>query len=346
MFYSRPKIEPLGWDLVNLPTQSRDSAKHFDCVTSDMRPVDLRFSGGWITVERGAANAPPDSGAMEEILSVPISPFGTMDIHPEQLCDILGLTVNGRKIDPTGLNELARGFDWSGRTTYWESMHLMKHREDPELFIRKASSLFPGSVLVQPAWEQSAIRLTVRQIKFLRSSDESVTIGVGFNRPRLERMLDAEEVSTAEYESLFAYSVVFTRRDYSYEDITGKKSLDAWGGDKLDLNYSVVPHRRYTIQTQYQTADHEAQSRTRSLLALMDSYFSRGFRIVNLKTGAVIREDFSDEYDTKSYSNSLRDNCLERPRQYLSVGVSNKPDDGATVDNPVFFAARPVGDRA
>src|SRR5580704_8677762 len=158
MFYSRPKIEPLGWDLVDLPTQSPDSDKHFDCRTSDMRPADLQFSGGWLTVARGAVNAPHDSDTMEEMLSVPISPFGTMDIYPEQLCDILGLTVNGRKIDASGLNELARGFDWSGRTTYWESTHLMKHRQDAEIFVREASRLFPGSTLVQPAWENSAIR--------------------------------------------------------------------------------------------------------------------------------------------------------------------------------------------
>jgi hypothetical protein len=341
MFYSRPKIEPLGWDLLDLPAPN--GTKHFDCVTSDMRPVDLAFSGGWITVARGAVNAPPDDETMEEILSVPISPFGTMDIHAEQLCDILGLTVNGRKIDPSGLNELARGFDWSGRTTYWESTHLMKYSQDAEIFIRDASRLFPGSVLVQPAWEESAVRLTIRQIQFLRASDDGATIGIGYDKARLERMLAAEQASTSEYESLFEYAIEFSRRDRSYEDITGKKQIDTMGADKLDLDYSVVPHRRYRIRTQYATEDAEAQSRTQKLLSLMNDYFSRGFRIVNLKTGAVIREDFSDEYDTKSYSNGLRDYCLARPKQYLSVGVSTMPDDGATGENPVFVGFRPVG---
>ena len=97
MFHSRPNIEPLGWDLVGLPIPN--GIKNFDALTYDLRPVYFRFSGGWLTVERDPCNAPPDGPNMETILSVPISPFGVMDIYPEQVCDILGLTVNGQKMD-------------------------------------------------------------------------------------------------------------------------------------------------------------------------------------------------------------------------------------------------------
>ena len=55
MFYSRPKIEPLGWDLVDLPTPN--GSKNFDALTSDGRPLDFRFSSGWLTVEQGEAGA-------------------------------------------------------------------------------------------------------------------------------------------------------------------------------------------------------------------------------------------------------------------------------------------------
>src|SRR5262252_6155752 len=95
MFYSRPKIEPLHWDLVDLPTPN--GSRNFDGLTSDRRPVDFRFSGGWLTVERGAPGASPDD-PMEEALSIQIAPFGVLDIEPEQICDMLGLTINGRKI--------------------------------------------------------------------------------------------------------------------------------------------------------------------------------------------------------------------------------------------------------
>src|ERR1700733_14319457 len=117
MFYSRPKVDALSWDLTDLPTPN--GSKHFDAFTSDKRPVDFRFSGGWLTVEIGPAGAAPDGPDMKEVLSIPISPFGTMDIQPEQICDILGLTVNGQKIDSAGISTTARGFAWSGPTTCW-----------------------------------------------------------------------------------------------------------------------------------------------------------------------------------------------------------------------------------
>jgi hypothetical protein len=150
MFYSRPKVEALGWDLTNLPTPH--GSKHFDAITSDYRPVDFRFSGGWLTVERGPANAPADGPDMEEVLSIPIAPFGTMDIEPEQICDILGLTVNGQRIDSAGIVAGVRGFDWSGRTTYWQSTHLMQPTDDARIFVQKLRNAFPGSILVQPEW--------------------------------------------------------------------------------------------------------------------------------------------------------------------------------------------------
>src|ERR1035438_1801137 len=60
MFYSRPKVEPFGWDLIDLPTPN--GSRHFDALTSDRRPVDFRFGGGWLSVEIGPVDAPPAIG--------------------------------------------------------------------------------------------------------------------------------------------------------------------------------------------------------------------------------------------------------------------------------------------
>ena len=341
MFYSRPKIEPLGWDLVELPVW--DGCKHFDGLTSDRRPIDFHFSGGWLTVERGAVDAPIDGGPMEEVLSVPISPFGTMDIYPEQICDILGITVNGRKVDISQIQAPARGFDWSGDTTYWESTHLMHYSHDAETFVRELCKAFPDCVLVQPSWHIGHGNLTCRQIKFMMDTDEIVVAGMNYNHARLEKMLADEVVSTPEYEQVFAYTIDFTRRDRSYEDVTGKKYIDSNGAAKLDLDYSVQPHRRYMIRTQYFTEDLHAQYIMRTLLSLIDSYFCRGYQIVNLQTGEAIGEDLKDEYDAKSYSKTLRDHCLRSRKQYLTVGVSGMYEDRVpNTKEPVFFGVRPL----
>ena len=91
-----------------------NGSKNFDGATTDGRYVDFRFSGGWLSVERGPVGAPPDTD-MEEVLSECISPFGTMDITPEQICDILGIMVLGQKIVSREGARGSRGFDWSGR---------------------------------------------------------------------------------------------------------------------------------------------------------------------------------------------------------------------------------------
>ena len=338
MFYARPKIEPLGWDLVNLPTESPDSTKHYDGLTSDRRPIDFQFSGGWLTVERGAVDAPRDGGPMEEILSVPIAPFGTMDIDPEQICDILGITVNGRKISAFE-GRGARSFDWSGETTYWESTHLMDYYGDAERFVKELSRTFPDAVLVQPVWEESAMRLKWRQIKFLMRSDENVTIGMGFNKAKLEQLLAAEEISTAEYENAFSYKIDFRREDRPYHDVTRKKLIDA---KRPGLNYSVMNHKLYRIQMQFYTEDLHAQFLMKELLSVIDRYFSRGFQLTNIETGEVIGEDLTDPYDTKSYSNTLRDRCLARPKEYLFVSASDWPDSPISGKDLIFFGARPL----
>ncbi len=344
MFYSRPKIEPLGWDLVDLPTMSPDSDKHYDGRTSDGRPIDFQFSGGWLTVELGAVNAPIEGGPMQEILSVPIAPFGTMDIDPDQICDILGLTVKGQKVSAFE-GRGARGFDWSGETTYWESTHLMEWSGDAERFVKELSRTFPDAVLVQPVWEESAIRLKWRQIKFLMRSDENVTLGMGFNKSKLEQLLAAEEISTAEYGDVFSYRIDFSREDRFYDDVTRKKLIDGRNAGKFDLNYSVMNHKWYGIRMQFFTEDLHAQFLMKELLSLIERYFSRGFELANLQTGEVIGEDLTDRYDTKSYSNTLRDRCLARPKEYLFVSASDWPDSPISSKDLIFYGARPTKPR-
>src|ERR1051326_1279076 len=177
MFYSRPNIASLGWDLVALPTPN--GSRNFDGLTHDGRPVDFRFSSGWLTVERGKPGADSDD-EMETVLSQQISPFGVIDIDGEQICDILGLTVQGRKTEPERVSHLSRGFDWTGQTTYWRSTHRMLPQDYAEILTRKISQTFPGSVMVQPKWG-TALGVRVRQIKFFMNSDEMVSIGVSYD---------------------------------------------------------------------------------------------------------------------------------------------------------------------
>jgi hypothetical protein len=333
VFYSRPKIDPLRWDLLALPVPQ--GSRNFEAITSDMRPVDFRFSGGWLTVERGPANSSPDSPDMQEVLSCSIAPFGIMDIEPKQICDILGLTVNGCSVDPPPTVMGASGFDWSGRTTYWQSTHMMQTRDDARGFIERLSADFPDAVLVQPAWGSDA-RVRCRRIKFLMDSDEVVQFGIRYHRQLLDGMLAAEEVSWSELEDVFTYAVTFSREERDSDDVTRARYIRSRGAAALDLRYDVVHHRRYRIRMEFPTADADAQAITSTILSILDDYFCRGLQKVDLRTGAVLEEEMRDEEDDKSYSHGLRDACAEGPLRYLFVGVHDEAGK-----EPVFFGARP-----
>ena len=338
LFYSRPKIAPFGWDLTDLPAPN--GSKHFDALTSDKRPVDFRFGGGWLSVEIGPLNAPPDGPDMQEVLSIPISPFGTMDIWPEQICDILGLTVNGQKIDAAGIPIGARGFDWSGRTTYWESTHLMQPSDDARMFVQKLRDAFPGSILVQPEWGSHG-QLRCRKVKFLMASDRMVALGIGHDSAMLNKMLSGEKISTEEFETTFAFRVDFVHDAPILGDVTGSNFIHNHGAAELGLSYFTIQHRRFRISLQYPTHDATAQSRMQTLLSVLDASFCRGLKVVNLQTGAVITENLRDDYDARSYSVALRDEWIEKPDRYLFVGKT-VPGDEFAGDGGVFYGARPI----
>ena len=318
-----------------LPTPN--GSRNFDGLTHDGRPVDFRFSSGWLTVERGKPGADSDD-EMETVLSQQISPFGVIDIDGEQICDILGLTVQGRKTEPERVSHLSRGFDWTGQTTYWRSTHRMLPQDDAEILTRKISQTFPGSVMVQPKWG-TALGVRVRQIKFFMNSDEMVSIGVSYDTDRLQRVLAAEEVSNDEFQSVFQHRIDFIRDDAFYADTAGKKFIDEKGANKLDLDYHVINHRKYRIEMEYITDDARAQSITNKLLTIITGYFCSGFDIVNLQTGAIIGRDLTDEEDNRSYSRNFKDWCLKESNRYLFVEIL--PLNAAT-DTPTFVGYRPL----
>jgi hypothetical protein len=287
-----------------------------------------------LTVERGEAGASPDD-RMEEVLSVQISPFGIIDIFPEQLCNILGLTVSGHTVS------LSRGipadrFDWSGRTTYWCSTHSMMLRDDAELLAAKICRAFPDVVILQPMWLWQPPRVRCRQVRFLMPFDEIATFAIGPDAARLERMLVADAVPVDEFES-----IRYPRIDLwcvERDDLAGSRLIKEKGAEALELDYHVIHHCRYRIWIEYKTEDARAHAIVQRLLQVFESHFCRGLEIVDLQTGDVIEEDRIDEEDTKSYSMPFRDWCLERGGRYLSVGV--RREEGS--EQQRFVGYRPI----
>jgi len=333
MFYSRPAIEPLGWDLLALPTP--DGSRNFAARTSDDRPVDFRFSSGWLTVERGDVGASPDDD-MDEVLSMPISPFGIMDISAEQICDILGLTVNRRPaIVPDWRAD--RGFDWSGRTTYWCSTHSMMLRDDAELLAAKICAAFDDAVMLQNVWLWQPPRVRCRQIKFMLDSDDYARFAIGCDRERVAQILSADEVPLEEFERVLFPKIYLMRTDHG-EDLSGSRMIRERSAAAPEFDYHTIQHRHYRIWVEYATDDARAQAMMATLLQVFDSHFCRGLEIVDLETGEILGEDWTDEEDTRSYSVPFKEWCAENARRYLSVGMHREADGS----RERFVGFRPV----
>ena len=320
-----------GWPVPN-------GTKHFEAITSDRRPIDIQFSGGWLTVTEGPKSAPLDSPEMREILCVRIAPWGTLDIRPDQVCDILGITVNGNRIDSAGTRTAARGFDWSGQTTYWESTHLMQPKDDASAFVQKLVDAFPGSTLIQPEWGSGG-RARCRQIEFLSATDEVIALGVGPNPALFHKMLAGEKVSWEEFDNIFAFRIDFVRDDRMDGDPTGATYIHD-EAMALNLTFDVIHHRRYRIRAEYPTADADAQSRVKTLVSLIDASFVRGLKVDNLQTGAVITESLADDADKRTYSSALRDEWLRKQSRYFFVGKAVSGDDFGW-EPGIFWGARP-----
>jgi hypothetical protein len=334
MFYSRPRIDRLGWDLAALP--AADGSRNFAAVTTDGRPVDFRFSSGWLTVERGEVGASPDDD-MQEILSQPIAPFGIVDIWPEQLCDILGLTVNGSRPSLPTVAPGSRGFDWSGQTTYWCSEHSMMHNDDAEVLAAKICDALPDAVMLQPVWLWQPPRVRCRQIRFLMAADEIVRFAIGCDQARLERILTARDIPLEEFETVLQPHIQLWRVDHG-GDLTGSSNLKRTVAGKLELDYDVIHHRRYRIWVEYETDDARARDIMQTLLRVFDTHFCRGLEIVDLRTGEILEEDWTDEEDTRSYSLPFKQWCSERPGRYLFVGVQRP----AGSEDERFAGYRPI----
>jgi hypothetical protein len=312
MFYGRPPIEALGWDLTALPVPY--GSRNFHAVTKDGRPLDMRFSSGWLTLERGDPGSTHDD-AMTEVLSMPISPFGTIDITPEQLCDILGLTVMGEPIPAP--DEGSVNFDWSGRTMTWSSTHRMLPREDAEILTAAICEEVEGVVLLQPVWRWTPARVSCRTIRFLMASDDIVSFAVGLDPARLARLRNADDMPLQEFERLLDPRIDLWWNNTS-EDLSGQERLRQ-RAPGLRGRYDVTPQRRYHFSIRYRVADDAARASVTRILQILERHICRGLERVDLETGEVLGEDYDDPEDARSYSVPFRDWCRERPDRFIAV---------------------------
>jgi|GEM_PF-7006837 len=143
MYFTRPKIKPLNWDLKELVD---NGIYLFDGFTSDNSPVNIKYRGGWLQVWHGDPGASLGE-ANHQVVEERIGPPYHWGLLAEQACDLLGITINGKKPILTEEQRLQAAkyepiLDWSGETTYWQSFNYM-FPDDVSNFRNEIESAFP-----------------------------------------------------------------------------------------------------------------------------------------------------------------------------------------------------------
>lgn len=341
MFYTRPKIEPLGWDLIALPVW--DGGEHFNASTTDGRPVRFDFQDGSVRAWIGSQGA---NEATEKVVDYNIAPVGCYFIHPIQLCDVLGLTVKGKAQNPAELSTSEIAFDFSGNTTYWSYTHLRVLQSDMQEFFNELANVYPDCIFIQRA--ELGSNSKYRQIPFVCDTDGTVKMGVSPNRALLEKALAGDGADSKALNAAFDYSVGFAIGSDPSKVFT-RNMLDENGAKELGLKYLIPDFRFASMSATYATSDEKAQSFAKTLLSLVEKKFYSGAEYIDLQTNKIItRKD-----DGWRYSGQLKDWCLERPDRFLHVGVEtprgrdiareiNSGDVLGKEDEVMFYGMRPL----
>ncbi len=325
MFYSRPDIKPLNWDLTALPRAN--GSRNYDAITTDGKPLGFRFSSGWLTAKHSEAGGPNNYNEMKNVIvEQSIAPFGTQYISPEQICDILGLTVQGEKVSAPSEEEVVAikanmtgsgdFFDWSGRTVHWVSQHMLMQGDDVQSFKNAILNKFRNSILFYPSFTPGYKAMTCRPI----ASEESFISGVlGIGAKVDMENLFNRDISPRAYQNMFSLVVNISAPNRLMPDSSGKDFINKKAGAET-LQYETTNFHTYSIRAEYKNSDELSHVEMRNFLTLLNEYFFNMYDIYNIQTGALVKSG----HKATDYSHALKNWCLEKPDRYLKVGVEEK----------------------
>jgi hypothetical protein len=330
MFYSRPAIKPLNWDLEKLP-EGQDFT--FESRTTDGYPVSFKYRGGWIQAWRGDKGA-TESAYTNSMLEQAIGPPAHWGILPEQICDLLGMTVQGQKVVVPEEKRIEQGlYDWSGKTTYWRSQHYVLQR-DTERLVQDIVDQFFDVTLLQSFLQEDLKTWRNRRIDFFSNEDRHVLIGVGAEKDRLSLFLnnDAGWKLHGRFHVLPFDFWLFVILENDRPSPLGKDLINNNGAAKLDLKYNMQGARKLSLSTEFKTDSAKAQECMQKILPVIERHFSEGVEALNLQSGASVKLETGDF----SYSKTYNDWCLEKDQRFLAVGVLGKDEE------KVFYGLRPA----
>lgn len=326
MLYSRPNISALGWDLQAIPTPN--GSKNFEAMTVDGRPVDFRFSSGWIIVKIGPKGASHrDSQLMETVVEQPIAPFGTMEILPEQICDILSLTIQGVPAF-VDINKVIheRGFDWSGKTTVFQEYMQFSATGILEIY-RAFNRAFSDVkfIRVDSIYKSPAVESKCTLIQEDKILDDLADIR---NSRHYRICLDCLSLENFKDAFIATMPLANLRDNFKFSCTLGIRIQGISPTYKIRFPHIEFPDFfSVELRHEYHSDDSVATSYVDKMIRVLNEISFKDVEIIDLSTNLPRPKGKWEDY---CFSNDLREWCSGNPNRYLlaitySVG-SGKED--------------------
>ena len=187
LFYGRPEVPQLDLDVdgstvrtfFGIPTRSTGSL-------TDGSPFATRYRGGWLHVYVGQPGA-ADTSREDEVWCAPVGPPFHAAITFEQVCDITGITIDGRPVEATDVlpPKGERCIDLSGGSRLFNGVARGTRRSMAAL-AEAILDRFPEARPFECDWVMDGDRptaTTLRAVDTFDSGEQGVTIAFGLEAP-------------------------------------------------------------------------------------------------------------------------------------------------------------------
>lgn len=330
MLYIVQDIKPLNIDLIALPIS--EGSRNLYATAVDGTQIGIRLSSGYLEVRSSPEDETNDYFAMKKILfSKKIFPYYLDDPDPAVFCELLGLTVQGERVQSPLIQN---GYDLSRKTSYWYSEHLTRFYDDASQFIDIIMKKLPNARLFQHQLDTDGITMRWREVTFFMNQDESIVVVVGNKNNDLQDKLNKGE----KLQSLAPFTFRFYRSSFmNSRDASGRDIIERFAPKNKKLDYQILRVLKYTLSAQFDTDDSYSQSQMREIICTINSYFKNNSKAVNLENGNLLCEEILSAFQAykPSYSKKLEGWCLEKNNRYIQVGHTRFNDEA------IFYGWRP-----
>jgi hypothetical protein len=340
LYYTRPRLEPLGLDLAEISGGGGMPAQ-FEGRTVDGRYVYIRYRGGQLSVHLGAPNGSDSPLDTEELLSTSIGPPLDGYIDLEQVCELAGITLNGKPFEHSPISGVR---DWTGYTTYWVRP-VQLTRKGERTFVQELTARLGPPIILEGKWTQGG-RGQPPTSRFLQRNhiDDCEMYGHLCFRPLsgdFEKLLAG---GFAEWHSIKACFEKVVVLSLPYRTANSSE-LAEYSSSSLPREFREKrPEMRFLsnvdgrIETDFRTDDSVDRNLTEQIVDVCNECFSNRLDKVDLETGRCTALD----WDHVWYSMDLVDICRADPNLFLGFGVNQGATD-PTVDGTArkYFSIRP-----